>query len=560
MFFLRRTSLPTLQEITAVPQIVVVDQTGPTVFLGTAPGLCCIVGEFTKGSLAGPVEVTSGGQQASLYGPVCYPYFSQDGTGIQNGLQASYNGNGNLQLLSRTFKRLAICRVDHEAVTTDGGTTKAQLSVTVTFAASDQDGASHTLRDTLIPAGTRFGSANTFAGSTRVFATSGDFTIPKGTTLTTNAVTVAINCFPIVVIEPVVATAIAAIVFVLDAVLPNVATTTTVTAVTNATTLWPNGTGTTLSARVESQYPKAINQTLPGNGITADIVHIWSARRSSALRIALANNAVASGAMGRGRTTSVAADPATAATIAGAAAATTAAIGLAAADGYAQPDTAQRVFIAFPQSKILVPDFGNIKVTIDSTGRMASTISNFPEEVNPGASNDFIQDIVELEDAYLVAPLVKQDYANLIAAGVCALYQDRVAGWQWMQGVTAANSVSFPTRTPIKRIRMADTIDDSLGDIAAPFLKQPATTERVDSLVSEIVAYLDNLKGVNTPGSQRIVDYKIDPDSGNTAQLQALGIYVILVYVRLLPSMDYIVFQTQIGETVTIPVTVLAGT
>jgi hypothetical protein len=109
---------------------------------------------------------------------------------IQNGKQKNYEGNGALQLLSKTFQRLILARVDHEAVTTDGGTTKGQLSLTVTVNLNDQDGSSNTNKDMVIPAGYRFGSSATFAGSTRVFATSGNTTIPKGTALTTNTVTV----------------------------------------------------------------------------------------------------------------------------------------------------------------------------------------------------------------------------------------------------------------------------------------------------------------------------------------------------------------------------------
>jgi len=560
-FVLRRSTVPTLQEMLAVPQIVIIDQTGPVIAIGTAPGLAAVVGEFVKGAFI-PTEVTDGGEQALLYGASVYPYFSQGTTGIQDGSAnpagtgngyAVYNGNGNLSLLNRTFRRLAILRVDHEAVTTDQGTTRAQLTVTVTVAASDQDGSGNTAKDIVIPAGTLFGSAASFSGSTRVYATSGDYTIKKGTALTTNAIAVGINCFPVRVVEPIVATAIAAIVNVLTPALNNVATGTSITAVTNATTLWPQGVGTTLATRLEYQYLQAISKLQPGSGITSDIVIQWSARRTQAIRTALVASAVACSDMGRGRVAVVAADPAADGTATSASSAKTAAIGLADSDGYVQP--ADRAIIAFPHSTILVPDFGGTEVTVDSASRMASTLSNFAEEVNPGAQNAYIQDIQHLEPAFEGLPLSKGDHANLIAAGVCALYHDRAAGWQWMNGVTAANSSSYPTRVPIKRRRMADMIQDSLTEQAAPFLKQPATTENVDTLVAENVSYLELLKSPNAPASQRIVDYLVDPDGGNTADLVDLGIYTILVYVQLLPSMDVILYKTQIGETVTIPVT-----
>src|SRR5262245_5523817 len=131
--FLRTTSFPPIGQILAVPQIVIIDQTGPNFRFGNANSAACLVGEFTAGAFV-PTEVTSGGEFNALFtgdGKI-YPYFSQDATGVQNGSQAAYNGNGPLALLKKTFRRLIISRVDTEAVTTDGGTTKAALQITVT--------------------------------------------------------------------------------------------------------------------------------------------------------------------------------------------------------------------------------------------------------------------------------------------------------------------------------------------------------------------------------------------------------------------------------------------
>ena len=561
-FFLRTTSVPPLNQILAVPQIVVVDLTGPNIVLGTQPGAACLVGEFIAGPF-GPSEVTSDGQYRAIYtaNGTIYPYLGQDSAGRQGNIfgaagASAYEGNAGLQLLGKTFQRLILARVDHEAVTTDGGTTKGQLTITVTVAAADQ-AAGLTNKVLTIPAGYRFGSSSTTAASTRIFATSGNTTIPQGTTVTSNAVTVAVNCFPILVVEPVVATAATAIVNVLDSVIPNADPATTITAVNNATILWPSGTGTTLAARIASQYPAAISSTLPNADPLTSINVIWAARRTQAIRQSLGANANNASGNGPARVCCVSADPAAGTTAIQAAAATTAAIGLASADAYPQP--ADRVIICYPQHQIVVPDFGNIAVTINLDGMMAVTLSNFPQEVNPGAANQFIQAITAPEQAFVLNPLAKQDYANLIAAGVCALYFDRQAGWQFMQGVTAANSVLYPTRTPIKRRRMADFIEDTLGDIAAPYLKQPSTTDRQEAFVQEIETFLDSLKSVNDPSQQRIVDYLVDDVSGNTAAQMALGIFVVKVYVQTLASMDYIMFLAEIGETVTVPTSVAAA-
>jgi hypothetical protein len=569
-FFLRTTTFPPLNQITAVPQITIIDQTGPAVVLGTSPGAACMAGEFVSGPVGLPTETDTANAISALYTPgdgSIYPYLSQDGSSpaIQNGSGVAYNGNGMLQLFSQTFQRLILVRVDHEAVTTDGGTTKGQLTLTITVAAADQ-AAGVTNKNIVIPAGARFGSANTFAGSTRVFAASGtaagSFVIPAGTTVTSNAVTVNVNCFPIVVIEPVVATAIAAIAFVLDPVLPNVDPATTITAVNNATTLWPNGVGTTLALRVASMYPAALNATAPNATPMTDIQIIWAARRVQSIRQALATNAVNSSAVARGRIALVSAEPATAVTQAAALTAITAAEGLAVSDGYVQP--ADRVIICFPQSQVTVPALGsnaNVAVSINSDSWMASTLANFAEEVNPGASNPYMQGITAMEPAFAAYPLAKADYINLIAAGVCALYFDRTQGWQWIQGVTAANKASFPTRTPIKRRRMADLIQDSLDEIASPFEKEPATQDRVDSMLGEVQSFLEDLKSINQPSLARIVDYLIDETSYNNDALNSQGVFIYGIKVRTIPSLDFPVFFTQIGETVVInnPVSAAPG-
>ena len=73
-----------------------------------------------------------------------------------------------------------------------------------------------------------------------------------------------------------------------------------------------------------------------------------------------------------------------------------------------------------------------------------------------------------------------------------------------------------------------------------------------DSLVGEVDAFLSSLRSDSILSRQRIEDYSIDAVNGNQPQFVALGIYTIIVKVRLLASLDTIVFETQIGETVEI--------
>jgi len=554
-FLLRVTSLPSTAEIVRIPQIVIVDQTGPTIPLGTSPGLVMLVGEFLKGPPNVPTEVTSGAMQTNIFGGLS-ALLSQSGaaTPVQDGSGVNFEGNGALQLLAKTFKRLGLTRVDNEAVTADaGGTTKSQLTIGLTIATADQTGGV-TNKDILIPAGTRFGD-QALVSVTQLVATSQDLLVPKGTTVTANAISgLKVNCFIVKEPEPVVAIAIAAIDTVIDSALNNVASGTVIATVNNAAAIWPPGTGTTLALRVASRYPLAITSTLPHDQTSQDTVVVWAARRTTAIRAALLANAIAASETGRGRMAVASCDPAATASATDALAGLTAAQGLAAAESL-QSD---RMILTFPQSQITSTDL-NVTATINADGWMVSILSNFANERNPGANPaPLLNGIAALEQAYVSNPLAKQDYINLIAGGVSPLQRDRTVGWWFVDGVTAANQATQPTRKPVKRRRMADEIQDSLASIAVPYQKEPATTERVDAFIGEIFNYLDPLKGQRNPSAQRIVDYGVDPVSFNTPDQTALGIYTVAVYVRLLPTMDDIVFITQIGETVTVPATAQA--
>ena len=552
-FVLRTTALPSIAEIVRVPQIVIVDQTGPAIPLGTAPGVCMLVGEFLKGPVNVPAETSGSGAISAIYGGIS-SMFSQDAAGVQNAGGVSWEGGGVLQLFGKTFKRLGITRVNTECVTTDGGGTASTLAVTVTVAAADQ-AAGVTLRDILVPAGTRFGDNAVFGTATKVVATSQDLLFPKGTAVAANLIVGNVKCFSVKRPEPIVTIAAAAINSVIDAGLDNVSTGTSITAVTNAAALWPPGTGTTLALRISSQYLVAIAATVPGSvDVTVNTVAIWAARRNTAIRQALLANAVASSLSGRGRMAIMSADPAATVSPADAAAGITAAAALPFTENL-QDD---KVMMTFPQSQVTVPDLGGITVTINADGWLTSILSNFPNEVNPGASpqatvgTDLLAAIVSVEQAYVANPIVVNDYARLLAGGVCPLLKDRTVGWWFLNGITAANAVTQPTRVPAKRRRMAFEIQDSIAGIAAAFQKQPATTEKIDAFSAALDAYFEGLLSPNEPAAQRIEAYSLDMTTYNTGPLEQIGVFQIAIAVQLIASMDSICYLTAIGETVTV--------
>lgn len=541
-FLLRQTTQPTLGQITAIPQIVIIDKTGPVISVGASNKACVLVGEFIKGPFV-PTEITGPGDLFGFFGGLVapssnLPIISQNAisAGTQDGSGVGFNGNGIAQLKGRSFRRLFIQRVDCDAVTTSGGTTKGTIAITVNGTPTP------TTSDIVVPAGTRFADGSS---PTIIVATSQDYTVPKGSTL---PAVLQANVF-FVKGTTIGIGGLASPLGILDPAIPSAPTTVTITAVNNSTTLFPPGAGANLSALHESQYPIAIDKTQP-NDSTQDINVIWAARQSLSVRQYLAAHVITSSSAGPGRTCVVAADPAAdGGALASASAAKTAALALSATEGYTAND---RLDITFPHVKIFAAELAQ-NITINPASVMASILSTQPEEINPGAANtNLTSSIQAYEDAFITSPLVKQDYVNLKAKGISALQKDRSVGWWFVDGVTAVDPAVLPTRVPIKRRRMADMIQDQLFLLAAPYLKQPATTDRVDAFVGEIETYLSLLKSIQNPSFQRIVDYRIDPKSQNTAALQKLGIQTILVAVQTLPGMDFITLNTVIGETVSV--------
>lgn len=578
-FVLRVTSTPPLAQITAIPQLVIIDQTGPAVRVGASPFAVALVGEFLKGPFV-PTEVTSGGQVQSLFGGVS-ALLSQTAAGVQDGSGVLFNGNGALALKRKTFQRLVLQRVDTDLTTTDAGTTKAYVKFTVKVDSADRDASFNTIRDIIIPAGTRFGD-DTLALSTGIVALSQDVTIPKGTatTLDTDRVIIvdptklvqtggsAFTYNPTSLLPKTGATAFfvkgttlgsGTLDTAIDTALPNVTSTLRNTAGDNAgvtlanaaTAIFAAGTAAVaLAIKIASLYAAAINKLLPNDSPQNQIKAVWSARRTSTIRTTLVQHAIdASSAATVARVAVVSADPSADSSASAAATALTAAIGLGAAESIQQ----DRAVICFPQSQLFSDELG-YNVTLNSDSWMAEILSNFPSEKNPGANPaPLLNGIVAMEPAFALNPLSKQDYINLQAGGVCPLQKDPTVGWWFTNGVTAVNPTLQPTRVPIKRRMMADEIQAGLAQIAAPYLKEPATTERVDSFVGEIDAYLGTLLSPDNPALQRIQAFSVDAKSGNTDELTSIGIFTILIAVRLLASMDDIILSTQIGETVDVP-------
>jgi hypothetical protein len=591
-FVTRVTQTPTLPQILELEQVIIVDQTGPSVQLGVSAGSTCMVAEFLKGPFA-PTEVFSSGEIAATYGGFS-DQLSQDrldtANQVQDGSGQSFEGNGIAHLKNRQFRRLTLQRVPTDMVATDGGTAKVFVAfeVTVNAAELDPDNALITGIEIVVPAGTRFADA-AIGSATVIISLSQDIVIPKGTSLTGAVVPVSavvgstldmtqdatsgvltrlINTSGVATGGPLGATAFfvkgttAAIAFidtVLDPAIPGFLSTisssniSTVSAVGAATAVFAPGTAAvSLNAKLASLYPAAIAGTAPGQEVTDDIGAIFAARNDlsptiqGAIRGALWTNAQDASQVGRGRIAIVSANPSVSASSSNA---TTAKTNAKALPALFSGVNADRISVNFPYTAIYSTELGR-NIFISPAGWKASLFSILAEEVESGVANTQLTTIQQMEPAFVANPFSRADYVAFKAKGLSALRRDRAVGWLFQSSVLATNPTTYPTRVKDNRRRFADFVQDTLAAIAAPYQKEPGTTERVDAITGEIQSFCDSLLSPNNPSLQRIEQYLVDPKSGNTPALTAVGIRTIIVKVRMLGDMDAIVFQTQIGPTV----------
>lgn len=221
-----------------------------------------------------------------------------------------------------------------------------------------------------------------------------------------------------------------------------------------------------------------------------------------------------------------------------------------------------RLFYTYPGWQVRIPEIafrgaaggagftadGVITVRADAPLATIDCLLN-PEE-NPGQATGLI------ENFFAVEPVIESgqrvalsiaDYTAFKAAGICAPRRDQTSGSIYQSGITSSITPGLTTQA---RRKMADYIQDSLARALVPFSKKLATQARRDGIYSVIEQFLSELQSVNNPENARIDSYLVDPRSGQTPELTARGIFVFIVKVRTLSSLDAIVLQTEIGEGV----------
>lgn len=315
-------------------------------------------------------------------------------------------------------------------------------------------------------------------------------------------------------------------------------------------------------SQIDAKYVTALSKTKNLSSIAKETNIIFSARSSNAVRSQLRTNALEASEGGSFGRVTVIRPPLK--TTRAAAKSTSVQPGVGAYRN-------QRVVYAFPGAQTFVPQIaarglaGGEGFTADGlidTGFDAwvcSAMSQLNPEENPGQETDFMSGITAIEAGNSdVQEMEINDYKAFRAAGIAALRID--GGKAFIQsGVTSVDPLVTPNLRNIARRRMADFIQDSLAIRLTAFNKKLATRLRRALILGEIDAFMRTLLSPNQPSLQRIDGYFLDGKSGNSKETLALGIFRIILKVRTLPSLDTIVLDTEVGESVEITETALAA-
>ena len=160
--------------INNIESVDVIDAPPPSLPTGAATGTVVCVGEFERGALNQPIEITGANDQLNKLGSLGFPttFSSNDGAvARQSGGTENWNGNGFIWLRNKKWRRIICCRVDNSAgqvefsrlacLTGGVGPFSAASGDAITF---ERDGSSPSSAIVTGSQGTLLGVSGTFTG------------------------------------------------------------------------------------------------------------------------------------------------------------------------------------------------------------------------------------------------------------------------------------------------------------------------------------------------------------------------------------------------------------
>ena len=297
-------------------------------------------------------------------------------------------------------------------------------------------------------------------------------------------------------------------------------------------------------SQIDALYTTAIASTLDVNSVSKEVNMIFSARQSNSVRRNLKQNALDASSTGSYGRVAVIRPPM--GTLKSVAQSTSVEPGVG-------PYRDQRVIYCYPQARTQIPNIatrgtaGGAGFTADgiidvgADGFMCSILSQLAPEENPGQETPYLGGVLALESSVNATGFTITDYTNFKGKGIAAL---RISNGQafFQSGCTSVDPLVHGSLKNISRRRMADYIQDTLSIRLTAFGKKLNTSARRSAIGGEIIAYMDSL-------GLRIDGYALNLNA-NTPTTLGLGIFRITLFVRTQSSLDSIVLETTIGESV----------
>lgn len=302
-------------------------------------------------------------------------------------------------------------------------------------------------------------------------------------------------------------------------------------------------------AAIDAAYTTALAATLNPASVAQDANFVWSARQSTAIRGALKQNAQDASRTLRGRVAVV--SPPLGTTRA-AAKSTSQAPGVGAT-------SSERAFYAYPAENIFIQAIaargtaGGAGFTADgfvdlhADSSFASVAGQLPPEQNAGQQTDLMGYVNAVErNNPDVQNLTEADYEAFRKAGIVAVRMTN-GGAVFQSDVTSFGDITS-SKSDGPRRRFADFLEDSLAEIASPFVKKPMTAKLRGDIYGQFQAFLETLQGPPNSDSSRIQQYSLDAKSGNPPAALNAGVYRLRTLVGMNPDMLDIIVDASIGR------------
>ena len=302
---------------------------------------------------------------------------------------------------------------------------------------------------------------------------------------------------------------------------------------------------------IDTLYAAAFAVTIDVNTVAKEVNTCYCARQSNAVRRAGKQNAIDASSQGCYGRRFIARPPLN----------TTKTVAKAAVEPGVGAYKHERFIYCYPGANVYMPPIANRGVVggagftadgyvdVGSDGFMAMLCSLLPPEENPGQITDYLGSVVGIESGTNCAGFTLDDYKSFKANGIAALRFDSGVP-EFQSGVTSVSPIDHPAQTRISRRRLADQIQDSMAIRAKSYGKKLGTQSRWTAFLGDLNSFLDD----NYKQRGRIEDFSIDGKKGNTPSSWAQGIRWAIVKVKSYASMDSLVIQTEIGESVNVTV------